>query len=73
MCIVSIVLIITLSVAFPEIIFESRGIPGYQNNENALPTVLKKSLFDKVEPSSCLMIDNPILICFIRPAQHTRL
>jgi hypothetical protein len=29
-------------------------------------------LLNKVEPSSCLMIDNPILISFIRPAQHTR-
>jgi YVTN family beta-propeller protein len=46
MCIVSIVLIITLSVAFPGIIFESRGIPGYQNIENALPTALKKSSID---------------------------
>jgi YVTN family beta-propeller protein len=50
MCIVSIVLIITLSVAFPEIIFESRGIPGYQNIENALPTVLKKSSIDYWRP-----------------------
>jgi YVTN family beta-propeller protein len=45
-CIVSIVSIITLSVAFAGILFESKGILRYPNIENALPTVSKKLSID---------------------------
>jgi YVTN family beta-propeller protein len=45
-CIVSVVSIITLSVAFAGIIFESKGIPRYPNIENALPTISKKLSID---------------------------
>jgi hypothetical protein len=44
--IVILVSVITLLVAFADIIFESRGIPRYLNVENAPPLVAKKSSTD---------------------------